>query len=916
MPLLALLIAFSLLCILFASHGFAPFNIDGSTTMMLDQRDQYIAYLRYYQAILKGDGSLIYTLGKAFGGDFMSIFTYYLASPFNFFIVFLNDGDLANFFTVSAIIKLSFAAMNFYLLCRYSLKKHSPLYFLFAVGFSLMSYNIIYMSNFMYLDVIMVLPLVFLGILFLEQGKLRWLYMASLAYSLATSWYLGAMVCIMAVLFFLTRLVSAKNRLAFIYRFGVFSLIGGLLAAAFWLTAFLHFEGTKATASMPRSNTFFPLTIFFSGWMENSYVTQSTISRNTGYMTMFVGVAPLVFGLLYPFNKGYNWKERLAESGLFLLLVVCSLSSVLSALWHGGREPSWFPTRFSFLMGFLVCYLSAKEVTKMRKTWKWGAILPFAILGLALPIVLLMDNKQGKTGPMYYSLSVPSLVLYLLTATFALVYLWLPEFKAKWGNPIKNGVFAVSIITIGLVSCYRGASNVVEANLRGKSYTTSALYQLDASLSPAFNYVKSLEETNAYRMEATFNRPSGTNVINNNPLFYHYNGLNHYSSSEKKDVSNFMKKLGFHINPFYETYDGGSTSAINSYLGVRYLIDDGQGNGAYEPIFERNPLGVYHKMEDALRNDYDYFKNDYALPLGFVTNYQKATYVSQGERREGKSSVYWYDDLEYQNSIYYSMCRLTDDEGNKKPIFNAIPCVTTLSPGLTFTEDEHGTRRYSGPAGSTITLHFTTPDAYFGQNLYFGVKDTADIFNFFVDGAMYRVNDYFYSGIKGFQETSTHMHTIRIVAKEELENERVRPEVYAEDSDVLKEYLTALQKGGLQDPYEIKGLFSYGFGGTFELEGDNKQFLFTIPYEKEIQIELDGKRQEVIKRNDIFSAISLDGVAAGKHSISIVYSDRPFKVGFAVSAAAVILAVPALIFSPRVEKLLTRKKEETGGSAS
>ena len=909
---LSFALAFSLLCVLFASHGFEPFNPEGPSTMMMDQRDQYISYLRYYQAVLRGEGSLVYTLGKVFGGDFMSLFTYYLASPFNLLIVWINEASLPTFFTFSAMAKLSFAALNFYLLCRFTLKKTTPLYIAFGLGYALMSYNLIYMSNFMYLDGIMVLPLVILGILFLEEGKHRWLYLVSLAYALMTCWYLGSMICIFAVLFYLSRLLVAKNRLAFTLRFGVFSFLAGMLVAAFWLTAFLHFEGTKATSSMPKENKWFPLTIFFSGWLENSYSSRSDISRNTGYMTMFVGMAPLVFTLLYPFNPRYKVRERLGDYALFLILVVSSLSKILSALWHGGREPSWFPTRFSFLMGFLVCFLAAKEAVEVGATKKYGLLLPTALLGVVLPVVLLIDNQLSETDPAYYSLSGISLALYLISLGLVTAYLFLPQWKAHWKNRIKAPLFAVGIIVIAAVSSYRGACRVVETNLSSNTYAPSSLYQRDCALSPAINYVKGMEASPAFRMETTFNRPGGTNVINNNPLFYQYNGLNHYSSTEKKSVSNYMKKLGFHINYFYETYDGGSTAAINSFLGVKYLIDDGEGTGAMEPIFQRNPESVYQPISSPERMDYSYMKNDFALPLGFVTASHGVTFVNEGTHIEGRQSTYWFDDIEYQNSIYSSLTKAISQDGKAKPIFNAIPAEVSLSSGLTFTENEHGIRSYTGPKGSSITYTFTVPEKYYGQTLYFGVKDTPNVFDFNVDHVRYRVNDYFYAGIRGFPDTANHRHTIRITATEELKAASLRPEIYAEDHETLKQYLTELKKGGLKDAKEIKTLFTYGFKGHFDFDGGDKEFLFTIPYEKEIEIRLDGKNMEVLLRNNVFSAISLAGVEAGTHEIEILYVDRPFQVGLSCSVGAALLTVPALIFMPRLESVFIRKRKDGG----
>ena len=82
---LAFLLPFFLLVGLFASCGFSPFVKNGLTLISFDMKSEYIAYFRYFQELLKG-GDWIYTEGKVFGGDFLSIYTFYLASPFNLFM--------------------------------------------------------------------------------------------------------------------------------------------------------------------------------------------------------------------------------------------------------------------------------------------------------------------------------------------------------------------------------------------------------------------------------------------------------------------------------------------------------------------------------------------------------------------------------------------------------------------------------------------------------------------------------------------------------------------------------------------------------------------------------------------------------------------------------------------------------------
>jgi len=88
---LSFLIPFLICIFLFKNNGFYPFNEDGLSILSFDLQSQYISYLRYYKQCLLNGNSLIYTLTKLFGGDFMSIFSYYISSPFNLFIVFVGD---------------------------------------------------------------------------------------------------------------------------------------------------------------------------------------------------------------------------------------------------------------------------------------------------------------------------------------------------------------------------------------------------------------------------------------------------------------------------------------------------------------------------------------------------------------------------------------------------------------------------------------------------------------------------------------------------------------------------------------------------------------------------------------------------------------------------------------------------------
>ena len=155
--ILSFIIPFILLIILFSVNKIALNNYSNSTIIMMDMQSEYIAYMRDLRRILLSDGSLIYTNSKLFGGDYLSIFTFYLSSPFNLFVVFFKEEAIPLFFVWSSIVKMAFASLNFYLLTRLT-SKFTYQKVIFAIGYGLISYSFIYMSNYMWLDGVMILP--------------------------------------------------------------------------------------------------------------------------------------------------------------------------------------------------------------------------------------------------------------------------------------------------------------------------------------------------------------------------------------------------------------------------------------------------------------------------------------------------------------------------------------------------------------------------------------------------------------------------------------------------------------------------------------------------------------------------------------------------------------------------------------
>ncbi len=923
-------LTFIIYILIFKGLGFYPFDETGLTTMMSDQRDQYVTYMRTYQYALKNGGNLIYSLSKVFGGDFQSLFTYYLASPFNLFVVFISSADIPAFFFWTSIIKMSFGAANMYLLARYVTKKRRIGFIAFSTAYGLISYAFVYMFNFMFLDGLMILPLVTLGFKMLEEDKKQWVYPLSLFYALLTSWYIGAMICIYLVILFILRFAFMKadtrTRLKYLLRFAIFSLIGGLMASCTWLCGFLHFDGTKASLSLP-SSKFFNWAIFIEGLLENNYITDSAISRNTGYMTMFVSVVTLLFAQIYFTNRKYNWREKAIDGSLILIYFIVSISSVLNALFHGGREPTWFPGRYSFIIGFYLCYISIKETAELENTPLWGMTIPAISTSIILPIICLVQKNglEKDSDQIYYPLSTISLTIFLVSFGILFLYLLLIFLGNRKNIKIPHHISYVvetCLLVLIIISSYRGGYNVVNANVEDGSYQSYQTYLSDDKLSPVFNTVKEYDSS-FYRMEATFNRNGSGNSINNNPLFYSYNGLSHFSSTEKKSIAAYMKRIGFHNNGFWEAYDAGSTEAMNSFLGIKYLIDDGTvSTNKPNFIYNTSSLNLFKKMEMSNTvNDtkYTYYENQYALPLGFSVDSSSSTFVSQGTKLDGYENTYWYDHFEYQNEMFKKMNgSILDENGEKKNIFHKIE--TTLKTRNDYAElknvDEFGRTTYLLKKGARLTYTFTIPEDAENNTLYIHEQSETSGFYFYLDGKPITIRNYWHAGIHSFNAEVGSTHRLEIAYNDSSEKTVVlNPEVYYEDLSTLQEYLATIKKGGANNLKQTSGISSVTWEGEFALTGNNKEFLFTLPFDNNFSIYLDGEKKETLTRFDIFTAISLDGVEEGTHSIKIVYNDKGLTTGIVVSIVSIAGFFPLVIFYPRIENKIFKKKEDESTSS-
>ena len=929
-PLLALLLCLGLAMLVFHLDGYTLFSRSGNTALLIDARAEYIAYLRNFRHVLLNGDSFLYTEGKALGGNYITLYSFYLSSPFNFLLRWIADEDIPLFFLWSSMMKMALGSFNFYLFLRYTTHKAKFGYLLFAIAYGFISYNFVYLLNYMWLDDTCLFPLVLLGVSFMKEKKHLWLYPITLGYSLILSWYIGALECIFLIFFLLLNLFTSEKgkRLSFFRDAVIYSLLGGLLSAVMLFPTYIHMQGTKATFSLPY-HTVFNVTTFFNGFLENSYTKVSEICYNDGYMSAFCGVVALVFFFQFFFNKGYSAEEKILVGILCLVYFVSVIDIDLYTLFHGAKEPTWFPTRYSFVIDALVLTYGGKSFAKQEEVSPFSAIalivIPIVVLLLAVYVPAQYAINVYPEGSRSYVISIPSLVLYIVAAILAVIPCFLRE-TTLFTKYQKSAMFFLSLAFVPLssYSVYRGADQILRVNSDSGKLMDYDTYLDDNKYQADIDLLKNYDDSNNYRMEMTSIPSSTDNHNNNSPLFYSYHGVSHYSSTEIKTVESYLKKLGFYYNNFMESYEGGSTLAINAYLGIKYLVDqsDRENNAKAQFIYNTDSRNLMKKLDlTPVHEDVSFYENTGALPLGYVTTKQKYSYIGEGEYVKDKdgnktSTIRWYDYFEYQNNIYKNLNdTIVDEEGNPKDIFYPLDkgAEPSYTSSLLYRKDDISTTGYyiKGKAYSSISFYFRVPEDKVGNNLYFAEKNTSSNIRVSVDDEYLYDPSYYRKGILSFQDTKSHMHKVTYTFLKDVNWVYIAPSFYYEDLDILSEYLTALKKESASNLRPIPGRFQFGYTGNFELYGDdnsNKDFLFTLPFEKQFKIKIDGKNVQTKTSFNVLTAVNLEGISKGVHTIEITYQDTSFYLGALVSALSFVGILVLAIFESRHYKKKERAR--------
>ena len=191
MPLLIAIVV----CI---DHGVYPFG--GQCMLQVDMFHQYCPFFTEFMDKMKHGGSIFYSWNIGLGADFVSLFAYYLASPFNVLLLLCPADHVIEFMSILILLKIALSGLTFtyYLIEHFGLsgEKYQMKAFaaaIFGCAYALSGFMAAYAWNIMWLDCMFLTPLVILGLERMIKQGMPTLYYVALALCIWSNFYVDVL---------------------------------------------------------------------------------------------------------------------------------------------------------------------------------------------------------------------------------------------------------------------------------------------------------------------------------------------------------------------------------------------------------------------------------------------------------------------------------------------------------------------------------------------------------------------------------------------------------------------------------------------------------------------------------------------------------------------------------------------------
>ncbi len=848
------LLAFLAITLVYINLGIYPFG--ERTVLIIDMHHQYVAFFSSLRektfGLFNGD-SLFYSSHVGLGSGYLSLFAYYLSSPFNALILLFPRELITEAIALITVLKIGLAGLTFSVFVRGMTKKNDFSVPLLSVAYALMMYMLAYSWDVMWLDSIAFLPLIIYGLHIWLENKKPALYIASLAGAIITNYYIAFMICVFVVFYFIAHLIihskgfRIRDYVSRILRFGVGSLIGGGISAFLLLPTAIYLQYTSGADDVFARDlsTYFDLFDLFG----RSMFSASPSIRGDSLPNIYCSVFAVLLIVIFFLCKTISLRKKIAYGSLFMLLVCCAAVNYTYFLFHGKHFPNDLPHRFAFLISFAMLLMAVEVIANLRSVTpkNVGTALIVCVGGLAL--TELIGDEEPTVTLIYTSLIfffAYSGLLFLMTSK---------KLRRSMGLVLLTAVLFIEIVSNGIIT----VTTMRETEVYTKRNDFTNDYEI---ISESVNYIDELN-TPHYRMELLPRKTC------NDPSLFGYSGLTVFASSNDQAVITLMSALGYANNGVNSHMYNSFVPVADSVLNLRYLVHTNN--------FSHSQLNYINTIETDDHTRYVY-ENPYALSRAFVTDEEILT---DWEYDSNNPFV-------VQNTLITAASDASDVYTMHYPkVEDAVPVNSTVSFDNTFF---HVTPTGSGSASFTANIPVTASDLISGSDTTYATEQ----YYVYVDC---RAADSISvsAGSNSFSSSPNEPYIIDLGSLSEGNTISVTVNTSMECvgnifvASMNNNDFVAAMESLSENQLVISTYSESAFSGTVNTSDAGVMFT-SIPYDRGWNVTVDGNRVETFK---IGNALLGFHITEGAHSVKFSYT--PSGVVFGIFVSILCLLIFALL---------------------
>ena len=858
------------------------FPFGNETLLTIDLGQQYIDfYADYQENLLSNPSNFIYSFQKSLGGEMIGLWAYYLSSPFNLIFLLFPKDQLSLAVTILTLIKIAAMGLSFSIYIKKVFPGKSWSMITFSTIYAMMGYTIVYQLNLMWLDGLIFLPLIALGLEKMMREKRGWLYSLFLGITLYANYYIGYMICVFLPLFFIFRCIPLSKEENWTFKdlakqIGLFlshSLLAAGLVAVLLFPTFYTLMDSKAgymNPDFPLEWAYPPLEIL-SKFVLGAFNFDQMPS---GLPTVFVGTTALFSFIIYLFHKNFPVSERVYSFSLALFLIVSMNIEALNKIWHAMQYPVWFPYRFAFLFSFFV-------ILNSYRAFSTGIKLTYLHIVLGLVASISISTYLWKNLDTFDYLTLAQIIA--AQVIFFLVLLLLAFNRRKY--PIWQ--FLLLALTIGEMTANAAISlsRLGYVDHDQYSYETQAIQYLADEIQAV--------DDGFYRLEKTFHRSK------NDSHQAQYKSVTHFSSTYENSMPELFKHLGFTAHNGFTVYSNG-TLLTDALFGLKYYLNEVEfeepsqdKNDFSEPELMNHPFQAPDNFNwDSVQtkpdlnhypivrrfNNIDVHQNPFSLPIGFAVSEDIQSLTLENSHP-----------IDLQNELIHALAGTSGQlDLFLEEEFASIDLHNTSIKGSNLNRTV-----YKNDLDEEAYIEFAfQPNLQDSYYMTFHPKIKYDDANLTLNDKPFDQYPTYYEPIVLNLAAQSSNRTTRF--RIELESNQLdiaNMKLYRLNTPLFRQLISSLQVGGLN----VTESTSTSLKGQVTNTQGKELLLFTLPYSPGWTVTVDGEKVTPYETLDSLMAIDLP---LGTHDIDMHFTPPGLWEGVGIS----LISFVVLFFLDKKEK--------------